>query len=296
MPGTDESYDEGTFDIAHWKAETQEYGLFHILMCRAFMPDKLDIPIGMEEFKSMGANEVATALAAHGEEDGDEEALISEGEPVEQTEKAVWSGKKGSWWRIYAGLREDALVREGVSLASPELRRFKPSDMVQQAGPARALVTSRGNVIRMPVMPSGWLTACAKPAGGPTYLVRASVPRWKVIYHSVDSSDGDVIVREEPALDSDEVNVLYHGDIVEQAGPPLKMLDDIWRMPICSSVRRRGSGAGDSDGEGEQNASTAKILGWVTIDASPKGGPVFFKPVKDPEEPRRRRRAKNGAA
>lgn len=105
-------------------------------------------------------------------------------------------------------------------------------------------------------------------------------------------------MRGESALDSDEVNVLYSGDIVEQAGPALKMLDGIWRMPVSATVQRRrdGNEGIDSDGnEGPSAASLAKTLGWVTIDASPNGGPVYFKPVADPDVSRRRRR-KNGAS
>ena len=77
---------------------------------------------------------------------------------------------------------------------------------------------------------------------------------WRVAYVSGLPS-GDVLVRAGPSLKSIEVAVLHFGDVVTQAGPQV-CRDNLIRMPI----------------EGQRG-----VTGWVTVDATDAGGPVFFK-------------------
>lgn len=211
---------------------------------------------------------------------------VSEGEPWEETEITAWPGKAGSWWRVNGSLTEDVVIRMGVSLASSELQRIRAGDLVQQAGRARVLVSGRANgCIRLPIRPTGWVTADAQAAGGPKYLVKAGVPRWRVVFHS-----SPVIVRSDFDLTSKEVETLYNGDIVEQAGPTSRREDGLIRMPITPTIVRRSEGDGDHDG----HVGQGRVLGWVTLDATEAGGPLFFKPAPDADASKRRRRPKGG--
>jgi len=204
---------------------------------------------------------------------------------------APWTGKRGSWFRVHSSLGEELVVRSGLSLASAELRRVAPGEAVQQAGIAKMLIKGRcRGCIRVPVKPRGWVTADATRAGGPRYLLSSGSPRWRVVYSSPNSSEADAIIRSAPALDSDEVQVLYCGDIVEQAGPCEMRGQGIVRMPVTALILKRGDGEMDTTHGKYADVSSAKTLGWVTLDASPAGGPVFFKPAPDVDSKRRRRR------
>jgi len=243
----------------------------------------------------------------------EDEDAISEGEHGEVTGTAPWSGKPGSWWRVHNQLGEDLLVREGVSLRSAQINYISPGELVQQAGHARSLL--KGNpkgCIRLPVRPNGWVTADATRSGGPKYLVRASVPRWRVVYAPPEpggkgskySQEGTVIVRADEELNSEQVMVLHRGDVVEQAAPSIVTPQGIVRMPVTTTVVRRtaveSGEVPDPSANGQNRATVSgKTYGWVTADASAAGGPVFFKPVaeadRDKYNQQRRRRPKAAA-
>eukprot|EP00449_Zooxanthella_nutricula_P009794 CAMPEP_0198506018 /NCGR_PEP_ID=MMETSP1462-20131121/11400_1 /TAXON_ID=1333877 /ORGANISM="Brandtodinium nutriculum, Strain RCC3387" /LENGTH=282 /DNA_ID=CAMNT_0044235221 /DNA_START=27 /DNA_END=875 /DNA_ORIENTATION=+ len=231
----------------------------------------------------------------------DEEEYISEGEHGEATGPASWNGRPRSWWRVHNQLGEELLVREGVSLRSASLRKVSPGELVQQAGHARTLThgIAKG-CIRLPVRPSGWVTADATKAGGPKFLVRASVPRWRVVWPGGKDGSG-VIVREVEELNSGEVATLHRGDVVEQAGPSVSLPDGIVRMPVTSTIIRRAdqeNAEEGANGHEKRPAVSGKTAGWVTVDASAAGGPVFFKPVaeadRNEKQQQRRRRPKPG--
>jgi len=138
------------------------------------------------------------------------------------------------------------------------------------------------------------VTADATKAGGPKYLVRASAPRWRVVYYGSNSAKdgGAVIVRETVEFDSAEVTALQFGDVVEQAAPSVTLSNHIIRMPITASVTRRSeaeSEAAEGATNGHAHRTSLKTLGWVTVDASAAGGPVFLKPAGDDGSKRRRR-------
>jgi len=286
---------DASFDAAAWAPTKQEYGVWHLLMCRTAMAEQLTKPSEVEHLKFVDSRVICLASSSNRDTFSSDED-ISEGDPQEATEPAAWPGKVRSWWRVNSSLGEDVIVRSGVSLASPELRRVPPGDLVQQAGAARALASGRARgCVRLPVEPCGWVTADATRAGGPKYLEKAAIPRWRVVYQAgyyTNKCDGDVIVREEPALNSDEVAVLHCGEIVEQAGPVRTRPDGIVRMPVFLALNARRHDAaetGDSPRDTGNRGRSSKTLGWVTVDASEAGGPVFFKPVADDGAKRRRR-------
>lgn len=284
------------FDASHWAPADHEYGILNLLLCRSAMPGDSAKPPEVENLKFVDSRTISwpevpvTRRAGPVVEEDDDG--VSEGEPWEATEFAPWPGKPGSWWRVNGSLVEDVLVRDGVSLSSVELRRVSPGDLVQQAGRARVLVEGRATgCVRLPIRPSGWVTADAQAAGGPKYLVRAGVPRWRVVYNP------NVVVRAEADLTSPEVTSLHFGDVVEQAGPSAKRDNGIVRMPITTNiVRRSDAGDGDDqDGHHHHHHPNAKTLGWVTLDASEAGGPVFFKAAPDADAAKRRRRPNRGS-
>eukprot|EP00435_Cladocopium_sp_Y103_P012390 s1435_g3.t1 len=106
------------------------------------------------------------------EDEDDACSYISEGEPCERSEVVSWGkSRRGSWWRVRSNLREDLIVRSGVSLSSVEIGRCVAGDLFQQKGKPRMLMTGKGQgCIRMPIQPSGWVTADASRAGGPQLL------------------------------------------------------------------------------------------------------------------------------
>lgn len=93
------------------------------------------------------------------------------------------------------------------------------------------------------------------------------------------NGDGDVLMKAGLALDSAKVLDLHYGDVVEQAAPSTIGESGIVRMQVIASASRRGKPREADD------AVTQKITGWVTADASPAGGPVFFKLVPDADNP-----------
>lgn len=286
-----------TFDAGTWAPARQEYGLLHLLLARSAILEELASLVPAKNcLKSLDTRLCSPALGPakanpggnspggvalpplEEEEDDDSDAsYISEGEPSEPSQLVSWGkGQRGAWWRVRASLREDLAIRAGVSLASAELRRAAPGELLQQKGHPRVLGSGRSQgCIRMPIQPCGWVTADASRCGGSQYLIRAHTPRWKAVYQSPTSSTGDVIVRASIELSSEAVVALYFGDIVEQAGPPQECQNGIVRMPIMSS--RRGSADNEEHARAEDAGVTPKVSGWVTVDASAAGGPVFFK-------------------
>lgn len=285
------------FNAAAWAPDNCSYGLFYLMVIRQGLdPEKLTKPAEVEDLKFMDIRTISRWASGKKHRDSaeaeEESDYVSEGEPYEESDVAQWPGKKASWWRVHSSLGEELVVREGLSLMSAELSRMSPGDAVQQAGVARMLWHGRcRGCIRLPVKPRGWVTADATRAGGPRYLVSSSAPRWRVVYTSSNPNDSGVIVRAEPELDSDEVTAIYLGDIVEQAGPSETRGQGIVRMPVAAVI----SYSGRKDGETEAAASTQRqtVSGWVTVDASSAGGPVFFKLVPEVDNKRRRHRNVN---
>lgn len=301
-----------SFNVAAWSPANKEYGILRLLIIRSGVleaettvpPEFANLKVVETRLCNFPAAPTARRRnnnAAPANSDDDE--YISEGEHGEYTGPASWSGRPGSWWRVHNQLGEELLVREGVSLRSATTRRVSPGELVQQAGLARSLMSGNAKgCIRLPVRPNGWVTADATRAGGPKYLVRASVPHWRVVYcpdGGKGKDGGTVIVREDEALNSEELRALHRGDVVEQAGPVVVRSDGIIRMPVTTTVIRRSemeNGEYNETGHNGHARSTAsgKTYGWVTADASAAGGPVFFKPVAEADrgerqQPRRRR-------
>mmetsp|Transcript_111712 Transcript_111712/g.203115 ORF Transcript_111712/g.203115 Transcript_111712/m.203115 type:complete len:190 (+) Transcript_111712:1-570(+) len=179
---------------------------------------------------------------------------------------------------------------------------------------AQVETLSRGRekgILRMPIMPRGWVTLDASAAGGPRYFEICPAPRWRVIHHS-GTKHGDVLVRQSKNLDSPEVGVLWNGDYVEQIGS-MEVQESqgksIVRMPIVMistkpvaevrgqclqdlqpstphSPRPIAAAAQATPAERaqlEQRAMWATepepgcLAGWVTVDATNAGGPRFFE-------------------
>lgn len=295
------------FNAAAWAPENREYGLFYLMVIRQGLEaETLTKPAEVAHLKfvdnltlqkSMSSSTKTRREKDRGEESEDEsDDVVAEGLPFEESDVAPWNGKRLSWFRVHASLGEELVVRAGLSLASAELHRIAPGEALQQAGAARMLrhgtaqFSRQAGCIRLPVKPRGWVTADATRGGGPRYLMSANAPRWRVVYSSPNTSEGDAIVRANPALDSDEVSVLYCGDVVEQAGPSELRGQGIVRMPVVVVIQHRNDGDTDLARGKVEDTSVSKVRGWVTIDASEAGGPLFFKPAPDSENSRRQRR------
>jgi len=302
-PGEAENGHDLDFNAAAWCPANREYGLFYLMVIRQGIAEKYPEMHKMKpaevanlkfvENRVLNINSQSSTRAKPSRREAEvvveeDSEAISEGEPYEESDVVPWPGKRGSWWRVHSSLGEDLVIREGLSIASPELSRISPGDAVQQAGAPRMLRHGRARgCIRLPVKPRGWVTADATRAGGPMYLMSGTAPRWRVVYSSPNSREGDAIVRADLALDSAEVAVLWCGDVVEQAGPSETRGQGILRMPVTATIQRRS----DADSEpAKENAPAAKTIGWVTLDATSAGGPVFFKPAPDLEKKSRRRR------
>lgn len=106
------------------------------------------------------------------------------------------------------------------------------------------------------------MTLDASEAGGPRYVELA--PHWRVIYRS--ECRVDVIVRKCKSRDSEAIAMLKCGDIAEQAGQQEDSGDGLLRMPIAVLVPA-----------GNNNKENTRTVGWVTVDASKAGGPVYFE-------------------
>lgn len=278
-----------TFDAATWAPERCEYGILHMLICRETLQEDLERPPPSDRLKALDTKQCGSPIQKPTRgypgkemppvldfeievyEDDDAASYISEGEPQESSEHMNWGkSQRGAWWRVRGNLREDLVIRSGLSLCSAELRRAAPGDVFQQKGMPRVISAGKSQgCIRMPIQPSGWVTADASRVGGPQYLVRTHAPQWRGVYQSPGNGTGgkDVIVRASFELDSEAVGHLSCGDIVEQAGPLITRPDGITRMQVSSRA------ANGFNGE--------RISGWVTTDASSAGGPVFFKLIPE---------------
>jgi len=275
-----------TFDAASWVPAKCEYGLLHLLICRNVLLKALSTGQPVNRLKALDAKlcspvlqplagpvlrDAFSSLPDTEVEDFDDDAsYISEGEPIELSEPVAWGkGHRGAWWRVRSSLREDLVIRHGVSLSSAEIRRAAPGETLQQKGKPRVMLEGRSQgCIRMPVQPYGWVTADASRAGGPQFLTRVHAPKWKVVYQAPtpSSSSGDVTLRASEELSSEAVSSLFCGDIVEQAGPTILLPEGIIRMSIVTT-------------------GPLKTFGWVTVDASAVGGPVLLKAILETESP-----------
>lgn len=63
---------------------------------------------------------------------------------------------------------KEVIVREGPTLGSQQLRLINPGDVVEQKGPTQMV----GGLLRMPILPEGWVTVHARRCNGPTFLVK----------------------------------------------------------------------------------------------------------------------------
>lgn len=264
----------------------------------------------------LGTAEAAAAVVAAVMHDGATEAaeavqiqpisnpgLDNEG-PGQSNNSLLLASTAGTWWR--ASSDQEVVVREGSSLWSRELLRHPPGSYVLQAAQVETLSRGRERgILRMPVMPRGWVTLDATAAGGPRYFEMCPAPRWRVIHQS-GTKHGDVLVRATKSLDSPEVGVLWNGDYVEQIGSQEfqeSQGKSILRMPVALiatapvAVARRNSltstaaAAQASPAERaqlEQRAMWAVkreqgcLAGWVTADATKAGGPRFFEECRLP--------------
>jgi hypothetical protein len=270
-----------TFDAAAWAPTRCEYGLLQLLMCREVLHEDLCKDPPQDRLKALDARLTATpsshrprdvpavarslsSFDLEERDDDDAESYISEGEPMELSEPVAWGkSQRGAWWRVRGGLREELVVRTGISLQSAELWRAAPGDVFQQKGTPRVLTSGQAQgCIRMPIQPFGWVTADASRAGGPQFLIRTTTPQWRAVYQDV-SSGQDIIVRIGIELDSEAIGSFSCGEVVSQAGPSHVVHDGIIRMQVRSALNSK--------------SDHGRIHGWVTVDASSAGGPVFFK-------------------
>lgn len=215
-----------SFDSTAWVPEQHVYGLLPLLMCREVIREELTLPPPDDRLKAVDSKHCESQIfkpprkepSTKDLDDEDEDdacSYISEGEPCERSDVVSWGkSRRGSWWRVRSNLREDLIVRSGVSLSSVEIGRCVAGDLFQQKGKPRMLISGKGHgCIRMPIQPSGWVTADASRAGGPQYLIRTHAPQWRAIY---EAGGKDILVRTTVELDSEVVAILSCGDIVEQ--------------------------------------------------------------------------------
>mmetsp|Transcript_79898 Transcript_79898/g.191889 ORF Transcript_79898/g.191889 Transcript_79898/m.191889 type:complete len:289 (+) Transcript_79898:68-934(+) len=282
-----------SFDSAAWVPEQNVYGLLPLLMCREVIREELTKPPPADRLKAIDSKHCETQIFKpprkeavqdsfdyEAYEDDDNCSYISEGEPIEPHDPVAWGrSARGAWWRLRGNLKEDLIVRSGVSLASAELHRWAPGEVFQQKGRPRVLTSGKGQgCIRMPIQPNGWVTADASRAGGPQYLIRTHAPQWRAIHESAEGGQ-DIIVRASLELDSEVVASLSCGDVVEQDGPLIILSSGISRMSIVVKSSSK------------HNGNSHKVSGWVTADATAAGGPAFFKliPEAEPNNSKRNR-------
>lgn len=170
-----------------------------------------------------------------------------------------------AWWKACG----ETVVRKEMSLSSPEVGRVEAEKWVQQRGPAKKLADG---LIRMPVLPEGWVTADASSVGGPRLLQPASL--WRVV-HKSGSSRGEVLVRREAPLDSEEIATLRRGEVVQQIGPQAALCG-IVRVRVAVRSTANSPPPAGSDGQDEWD-SAEPAVGWITLDAREAGGPLFFE-------------------
>eukprot|EP00397_Hematodinium_sp_SG-2012_P005055 GEMP01005072.1.p1 GENE.GEMP01005072.1~~GEMP01005072.1.p1 ORF type:complete len:564 (+),score=175.35 GEMP01005072.1:192-1883(+) len=221
------------------------------------------------------------------------------------TTERAWMGDNGAVWKVLTSKEfESVVVRKNIDMRSDIVREAKQGEELTQKGWAELFVDGQAKgLVRMPVLPDGWVTVDAQKVGGPTYLEmvkeapeqppkrtpkekeRDRIERqrteqvkvdedavkdlqtrmWEVIFQS-GAEKGDIIVRAQPNLMSEEVHYLFCGDLVEQNGEIKTPPEGVPRMPIRTQSGHEG---------------------WVTLDASAKGGPQFFDKCKDVEKARK---------
>eukprot|EP00438_Fugacium_kawagutii_P008215 Skav231925 [mRNA] locus=scaffold2322:116742:127834:- [translate_table: standard] len=258
-----------SFDSTAWVPEQHVYGLLPLLMCREVIREELTLPPPDDRLKAVDSKHCESQIfkpprKEPSTKDLDDEveddacSYISEGEPCERSEVVSWGkSHRGSWWRVRSNLKEDLIVRAGISLSSVEIGRCAPGDLFQQKGKPRMLMGKSQGCIRMPIQPSGWVTADASRAGGPQYLIRTHAPQWRAIY---DAGGKDILVRTALELDSEVVTILSCGATVEQAGPIITINEGVERMPILMK-------------SGRQNGDLQKFICWRAnlLQAPPRG-------------------------
>lgn len=280
----DEEVDVPEFDAIAWEPVESRYGFTGLLTCRqAMLPIKK--PQEMRHIKLLIVAGLVPAFD-DGEDDEKDRGRTGPNRPggggkgkgkgrgggrnvpdMGRTEVLLGT-QRGTWWRNITDSSE-VVVREGFSLQSTVLWSLPSGQYVQQGGPVEVMVTGQAEGLqRMPVLPRGWVTVDATAVGGPRYLEKASTPSWRVVFTS-GSSKGDIVVREAVSLESEEVAVLWAGDVVDQNGPREVLEDGIVRMPV--SFREAG----------QLPQSPPTVVGWVTIDATAQGGPKFFEAAPD---------------
>jgi len=295
-PEADASDVGGDFDKATWEVSEHKYGLSGLIRMReAMMPiEKCPETAHLKFLIVPGASDAPDAVG-DASETRESRDLRRGGERPERKGQGRGKGKEskggryvpdmgrtetlpmtrpGQWWRNCTDPGLDVIVREDLSLSSPDLFKVPPGHYVQQSGKCEVFVSGKATgLLRMPVAPRGWVTVDATQVRGPKYLEQVRTPSWKVIFQS-GSTKGDIVVREGRLLESPEVAVLLYGTVVQQAGPQEVLEDGIVRMPIVFPEAER-EGPDMSGGSRKPYLRT----GWVTCDATSQGGPRFFEPV-----------------
>eukprot|EP00931_Biecheleriopsis_adriatica_P107052 TRINITY_DN81391_c0_g1_i1.p1 TRINITY_DN81391_c0_g1~~TRINITY_DN81391_c0_g1_i1.p1 ORF type:complete len:316 (+),score=63.39 TRINITY_DN81391_c0_g1_i1:21-968(+) len=255
-----------------WEPMEQAYGIWPMLQCRMLTCMDLPKPAEVAHLKFL-----STSPPAANGSSSSEPAKPRRGAKSDPPSKVVPEiGSPGSWWRVGG---EAMPVCQDLAPSSQRLRSLEVGDRVQQAGPARCLTSGEEiGMLRIPVLPLGWVTADKRSSSGSTaFLELVAAPCWRATWSSGSGLPfGNVLVRRAADLQSKEVALLRKGDIVEQTGPE-EWIGKLRRMPIkkkpCETAPGRSSNA-------------AGICGWVTLDASKAGGEVFFEEVHDkPPEP-----------
>jgi hypothetical protein len=88
--------------------------------------------------------------------------------------------QQGAVWRVRTNQNEfsECVLREEKNMQSAPILRLKPGDLVEQAG--EMVTLDHPGVLRMPVMPKGWVTVSAENIGGPKFL---EVRKW--VYYNL---------------------------------------------------------------------------------------------------------------
>lgn len=234
------------------------------------------------------------------------------------TARSTQCGDIGAVWQVKNGDFDSVWVRSDIDMRSTILREIKQGTEVTQKGWAEVFVDGDAKgLVRMPIKPDGWVTVDATELGGPIYLelieegpifdspktskkgdgkgqkgkgkermqespseTPSLSPRsdaevgaarvggstvvsppsgkmWEVIFKS-GAAKADIIVRELADIASQEVCFLFQGDVVEQNGDVFMSPEKVPRLPIKTALGNTG---------------------WVTLDASARGGPAFLAPA-----------------
>merc|ERR1712012_65342 len=82
-------------------------------------------------------------------------------------------GRPGQRWRVLQSPEFlDVIVRSTEDVSSRELRRHQPNEILVQRDVTVELPTG---LVRMPIMPDGWVTVHARHIGGPTFMEEVSI-------------------------------------------------------------------------------------------------------------------------